>query len=77
MIPKLWERAISILSMPGIRQEKRLLLSRLKGHLQKGMWITKIRKQMRKEEMTRDLVLASVPKEKQETYVRIMPTSPP
>ncbi len=52
-------------------------LSRLKGHLQKDQWLTKFRKIYRKDEMTHDLVLASVPKEKEETYTRIMPTSPP
>ncbi|CAN5513451.1 hypothetical protein BH10CYA1_BH10CYA1_53240 [soil metagenome] len=52
-------------------------LTRLKGHLQKGRWLTKFRKIVRKDEMTHDLVLAEVPKEKQQTYTRIMPTSPP
>ncbi len=52
-------------------------LTRLKGHLQKGQWLTKFRKQIRKDEMSQDIVLASVPKEKEETYFRIMPTSPP
>lgn len=52
-------------------------LSRLKGHLQKGQWLTKFRKQLRKEEMTDDLLLVEVPKEKEQTYSRIMPTSPP
>jgi hypothetical protein len=52
-------------------------LTRLKGHLQKGQWLTKFRRVMRKEEMTQDLVLAEVPKDKEQTYMRIMPTSPP
>ncbi len=52
-------------------------LTRLKGHLQKGRWLTKFRKVVRKDEMTHDLVLAEVPKEKQQSYTRIMPTSPP
>jgi hypothetical protein len=52
-------------------------LTRLKGHLQKGRWLTKFRKVVRKDEMTHDLVLGEVPKEKQQTYTRIMPTSPP
>jgi hypothetical protein len=52
-------------------------LTILKGHLQKGQWLTKFRKQIRKDEMTQDLVLADVPKEQEQTYVRIMPTSPP
>jgi hypothetical protein len=52
-------------------------LSRLKGHLQKGQWLTKFRKQIRKDEMTHDLVLCEVPKAEQQTYTRIMPTSPP
>lgn len=52
-------------------------LSRLKGHLQKGQWLTKFRKQLRKEEMTDDLLLVEVPKDKEQTYSRIMPTSPP
>jgi hypothetical protein len=49
----------------------------LKGHLQKEQWLTKFRKQIRKDEMTQDLVLAEVPKDQEQTYVRIMPTSPP
>jgi hypothetical protein len=52
-------------------------LTRLKGHLQKGQWLTKFRKVLRKEEMTHDLVLAEVPKAREQTYTRIMPTSPP
>lgn len=52
-------------------------LSRLKGHLQKSQWVTKFRRQLRKDEMTDDLLLVEVPKEKQQTYTRIMPTSPP
>lgn len=52
-------------------------LVRLKGHLQQGQWLTKFRKQIRRDEMTDDLVLAAVPKEREQTYVRIMPTSPP
>jgi hypothetical protein len=52
-------------------------LTRLKGHLQKGQWLTKFRKVLRKDEMTHDLVLAAVPKNQQQTYTRIMPTSPP
>jgi hypothetical protein len=52
-------------------------LTRLKGHLQKGEWLTKFRKVVRKDEMTHDLVLAAVPDEKRQTYIRVMPTSPP
>jgi hypothetical protein len=52
-------------------------LTRLKGHLQKGQWLTKFRKVVRKGEMTQDIVLAAVPKEQEQTYMRIMPTSPP
>jgi len=52
-------------------------LTRLKGHLQKGQWLTKFRKILRKDEMTHDLVLAEVPKTNEQTYTRIMPTSPP
>ncbi|HEY9869825.1 MAG TPA: DUF2330 domain-containing protein [Candidatus Obscuribacterales bacterium] len=52
-------------------------LTRLKGHLQKGQWLTKFRKIVRKDEMTTDLVLATVPKAQEQTYIRIMPTSPP
>lgn len=52
-------------------------LTRLKGHLQKGQWLTKFRKVLRRDEMTQDLVLAAVPKPQEQTYVRIMPTSPP
>lgn len=52
-------------------------LTRLKGHLQKELWLTKFRKILRKDEMTQDIVMADVAKEKEQTYVRIMPTSPP
>ncbi len=52
-------------------------LTRLKGHLHQGQWLTKFRKIIRKDEMTHDLVLAEVPKQKQQTYIRVMPTSPP
>ncbi|MCC6737678.1 MAG: DUF2330 domain-containing protein, partial [Planctomycetia bacterium] len=52
-------------------------LSRLKGHLQPGQWLTKFRKILRKDEMTDDLVLVPVPAGKEQEYVRIMPTSPP
>ncbi|MEK7467605.1 MAG: DUF2330 domain-containing protein [Planctomycetota bacterium] len=52
-------------------------LSRLKGHLQKGQWLTKFRRIVRKEEMTDDLVLVPVSKGQEQEYVRIMPTSPP
>lgn len=52
-------------------------LSRLKGHLRKGQWLTKFRKVLRKDEMTQDMVLAEVPKDKEQAYSRIMPTSPP
>ncbi len=52
-------------------------LTRLKGHLHEGQWLTKFRKTIRKDEMTKDLVLAATAKDQQQTYVRIMPTSPP
>jgi hypothetical protein len=52
-------------------------LVRLKGQLRDGQWLTKFRKQIRKDEMTDDLVLSAVPQTKEQTYVRIMPTSPP
>ncbi|NUN47555.1 MAG: DUF2330 domain-containing protein [Candidatus Brocadiae bacterium] len=52
-------------------------LSRLKGHLQKGQWLTKFRKILRKDEMNEDLLLVPVPAGKEDEYVRIMPTSPP
>lgn len=52
-------------------------LTRLKGHLQNGQWLTKFRKVLRKDEMTQDMVLSAVPKEREQTYIRIMPTSPP
>lgn len=52
-------------------------LSLLKGLLQKDQWLTKFRKVVRKEEMTDDLILATVPKAQEQTYTRIMPTSPP
>jgi hypothetical protein len=52
-------------------------LVRLKGQLRQGEWLTKFRKQIRKNDMTDDLVLSTVPKEHEQTYIRIMPTSPP
>ena len=52
-------------------------LTLLKGHLQKGQWLTKFRKIVRKDEMTKDLLLAEVPLAEQQEYIRIMPTSPP
>jgi hypothetical protein len=52
-------------------------LVRLKGQLRDGQWLTKFRKQIRKDEMTDDLVLSAVPQTKEQTYIRIMPTSPP
>jgi hypothetical protein len=52
-------------------------LARLKGHLQKGKWLTKFRKQLRKADMTDDLVLVPVPEANEQDYTRIMPTSPP
>ncbi len=52
-------------------------LTRLKGHLQSGQWLTKFRRILAKEEMTHDMVLSAVPKSQQQTYIRIMPTSPP
>jgi hypothetical protein len=52
-------------------------LTRLKGHLHQGQWLTKFRKIVRKSEMSNDIVLAEVPQAQQQTYLRIMPTSPP
>jgi uncharacterized protein DUF2330 len=52
-------------------------LTRLKGHLQGGMWLTKFRKSFRKAEMTQDLDLAPVAEADQQEYVRLFPTSPP
>ncbi|MCE9584284.1 MAG: DUF2330 domain-containing protein [Planctomycetes bacterium] len=52
-------------------------LSRLKGIMQKGQWVTKFRKILRKDEMTDDLTLEAVPAGKEQEYMRIMPTSPP
>ncbi len=52
-------------------------LARLKGHLQKGQWVTKFRKILRKDEMTDDLVLTPVAAGNEQEYLRIMPTSPP
>jgi hypothetical protein len=49
----------------------------LKGHLQKGKWLTKFRKQIRKDEMADDLVLVPVAEGQEQDYTRIMPTSPP
>lgn len=52
-------------------------LVRLKGHLREGMWLTKFRKHIRKDEMNQDILLTAVPKTQEQTYIRIMPTSPP
>jgi len=52
-------------------------LARLKGHLQKGKWLTKFRKEIRKDEMADDLVLTPVAEGQEQDYTRIMPTSPP
>jgi hypothetical protein len=52
-------------------------LTRLKGHLRKGKWLTKFRKVLRKDEMTDDLVLVPVSEAEEQDYVRILPTSPP
>ncbi|MDZ4730208.1 MAG: DUF2330 domain-containing protein [Xanthomonadales bacterium] len=52
-------------------------LTRLKGHLRDGQWLTKFRKTIRKDEMKQDMVLAVTPAGQEQTYVRIMPTSPP
>lgn len=52
-------------------------LARLKGHLREGQWLTKFRKQIRKDEMNQDLLLSVVPTQQEQTYIRIMPTSPP
>jgi hypothetical protein len=52
-------------------------LARLKGHLQKNKWLTKLRKVIRKDEMTDDLVFVPVAEGKEQDYVRILPTSPP
>jgi len=52
-------------------------LTRLQGHLEKDRWLTKFRKILRKDEMSDDLVLVPVDAAREQTYVRIMPTSPP
>ncbi len=52
-------------------------LSRLKGHLQKGQWLTKFRRQIRVDEMTDDVRLVPVDAGREQEYLRIMPTSPP
>jgi hypothetical protein len=52
-------------------------LTRLRGHLQEGQWLTKFRKVLRKDEMTDDLVIVPVRPGEEQTCVRIMPTSPP
>jgi hypothetical protein len=52
-------------------------LARLKGHLQKGKYLTKFRKVIRKDEMSDDLTLVPVPDGQEQDYVRILPTSPP
>jgi hypothetical protein len=45
--------------------------------LQRDRWLTKFRKQIRKDEMSDDLVLEPVVDGGEQEYVRIMPTSPP
>jgi hypothetical protein len=52
-------------------------LTRLKGHLRAGEWLTTFRKVLRKSEMTEDLVLEPVSKDLEQSYLRILPTSPP
>jgi hypothetical protein len=52
-------------------------LARLRGHLKSGQWLTKFRKVLRKEEMDDDLVLEPVTRAEEQSYVRILPTSPP
>jgi hypothetical protein len=52
-------------------------LSRLKGHLQNRMWVTKFRKVFRKGEMSQDLDLVPLAEADEQEYVRILPTSPP
>jgi hypothetical protein len=52
----------------------------LKGHVQKGQFITKIRKVFRKSEMREDLVIVRARLEGKDDdmeYYRILPTSPP
>lgn len=60
-----------------VPQDELKTVTLLKGHLQNGQWLTKFRKLIRKDEMTDDLLLADVPAERNQTYVRVMPTSPP
>jgi hypothetical protein len=52
-------------------------LARLKGHLRSGQWLTKFRKVLRKDEMAEDMILEPVAGEIEQSYVRILPTSPP
>ena len=52
-------------------------LTRLKGHLKQGQYLTKFRKVFRKDALNQDLVLLAVPDAKVQSYARIMPTSPP
>jgi hypothetical protein len=52
----------------------------LRGHLQQGQWVTKLRKVFLREEMTGDLefvpaALAGRPDSME--YIHILPTSPP
>jgi hypothetical protein len=52
----------------------------LRGHLRQGQWITKLRRQFRRQEMTQDLEfvrarLGDAPDDME--YVYILPTSPP
>ena len=52
-------------------------LSQLKGHIKKGMFLTKFRKSFLKHEMVQDLELVPVAKEFATEYLRILPQSPP
>jgi hypothetical protein len=52
-------------------------LAKLKGHLTKGMFLTKFRKSFLKHEMNDDLDMVTVGKGKETEYIRILPQSPP
>ncbi len=50
-------------------------LTRLKGHLQKDHWLTKVHKTFSKEELADDMILIPIPKNSEVTFTRLLPTS--
>ena len=52
-------------------------LTQLKGHVKKGLFLTKFRKSFLKHEMVQDLEMVPVDKRFATEYLRILPQSPP